>query len=292
VEIDVDVVRRLVLEQFPQWAGLPVTPVTHQGNDNRTFRLGEDLAVRLPSHESYVAAVTKEDRFLPLLSEHLTVPVPSPVAVGSPNREYPHPWSVRRWMAGQTPDLDPDLDRPGLARDLGAFLRELREVPADDGPVAGSHSFYRGCHPSVYGDEVQAALCELGDRVDVAACEGVWRTAVRSVWSSAPVWVHGDVAVGNLLTTRGRLSAVIDFGTSAVGDPACDLVIAWTFFTGRDREVFREAAGLPADVWERARGWALWKALISLRDRDSPHYQGAADTLAQLLADPVGVSAV
>jgi aminoglycoside phosphotransferase (APT) family kinase protein len=289
VEIDVDVVHRLVGEQFPAWSDLPVTPVRHQGIDNRTFRLGEDLAVRLPSHERYVASVTKEDTFLPLLSEHLTVAVPTPVAVGRPNHEYPHPWSVRRWIVGETPDREPGLDRGRLAGDVGAFLRDLREVPAADGPVAGAHSFYRGCHPSAYGDEVQVALSDLGDQIDVAACRAIWRDAVRTVWSSAPVWVHGDVAVGNLLTVHGQLAAVIDFGTSAVGDPACDLVIGWTFFTGDEREIFREAAGLPADAWARARGWALWKALITMGDPDGPHYRGAASTLAQVLAEPVSL---
>jgi aminoglycoside phosphotransferase (APT) family kinase protein len=289
VDINVEVVHRLVLEQFPQWSDLPITPVRHQGNDNRTFRLGDDLAVRLPSHESYASGITKEDRFLPLLSEHLTVSVPTSVAAGSPNQEYPYAWSVRRWMVGEAPDREPDLDRGRFAHDLGAFLRELREVPADDGPVAGMHSFYRGCHPSVYGDQVQAALSELGDQVDVAACMAIWLNAVRSVWSSAPVWLHGDIAVGNLLTTQGQLSAVIDFGTCGVGDPACDLVIAWTFLAGDDREIFREAVELPADAWTRARGWALWKALITVTDPDSPEYQSQAYALAQLLAEPESV---
>lgn len=289
VDIPAEIVRRLVAEQFPEWSGLPVTPVRRQGNDNRTFRLGVDLAVRLPSHESYVAGITKEDRFLPLLGEHLTVAVPAPVATGRPTREYPYPWSVRRWMVGDTPDRDPDLDRPRFAHDLGAFLRELRVAPADDAPVAGLHSFYRGCHPSVYGDQVQAALTDLADQVDVAACKAVWQRAVRSVWSSAPVWVHGDVAVGNLLTTEGRLSAVIDFGTCGVGDPACDLVIAWTFLEGDERELLRAAAGLPADAWARARGWALWKALVTMRGPDGPQYRSQASALAQLLAEPVGI---
>lgn len=286
MELNAEVVRRLVVEQFPEWSGLRITPVPQQGNDNRTFRLGDDLAVRLPSHESYVAGITKEDRFLPLLGEHLTVAVPTPAATGRPSREYPYPWSVRRWLTGDTADRDPDLDRDRFAGDLGAFLRELRAVPADDGPVAGLHSFYRGCHPSVYGDQVQTALSTLADHVDVAACETIWLDAVRSAWSGPPVWVHGDVAVGNLLTTQGQLSAVIDFGTCGLGDPACDLVIAWTFLEGDEREALRETAGLPADAWARARGWALWKALITMTDPDSPQCECQAGALAQLLGEP------
>jgi aminoglycoside phosphotransferase (APT) family kinase protein len=214
------------------------------------------------------------------------LPVPAPVATGRPSSEYPHPWSVRRWLEGETPDHDPDLDRAGLAHDLGEFLRDLRSVPADDGPVAGRHSFYRGCHPSVYGDQVQQALSELADQVDVDVCRAIWRAALRSVWSAPPVWFHGDVAVGNLLTARGRLRAVIDFGTCGVGDPSCDLVMAWTFFDGGERQSFREAAGLSDGCWDRARGWALWKALITMADPADPQYRAQSRVLAELVQDP------
>jgi aminoglycoside phosphotransferase (APT) family kinase protein len=243
--------------------------------------------VRLPSHDAYVAGLAKEDAFLPLLADHLSVPVPAPIATGAPSGEYPHPWSVRRWLEGETPDHDPRLDRAGLARDLGLFLRELRCVPAEAGPAAGRHSFYRGCHPSVYGDQVQAALSDLADQIDVEVCQAIWRNALRSTWSAAPVWFHGDVAVGNLLTVQGRLAAVIDFGTCGVGDPACDLVMAWTFFDGEERQIFRQAAGLAEDDWDRARGWALWKALVTLGDRTDPQYATQARALARLTQDPV-----
>lgn len=288
MDVTAETVRALVRAQFPQWAGLPVTPVPRQGNDNRSFRLGDELVVRLPSHAAYVAGIAKEDNVLPVLAEHLSVPVPCPVGTGGPDDDYPHRWSVRRWLPGATPDNDPCLDRARFAADLGHFLRELRGVPAAGGPLAGQHSFYRGCHPSVYGDQVQAALTELGERVDVGACHGIWREAVRSVWSGAPVWFHGDVAVGNLLTTDGRLSAVIDFGTCGVGDPACDLVIAWTFFDAPERQVFRGAVGLADDAWSRARGWALWKALVTVVDPEDPQYDVQARALKRLLDDATG----
>lgn len=288
MNLTAETVRALVSAQFPQWAELPVTPVARQGNDNRSFRLGDELVVRLPSHAAYVAGIAKEDSVLPLLAEHLSVPVPCPVATGRPDRGYPHRWSVRRWLVGDTPDHDPGLDRTRFAADLGEFLRELRRVPAAGGPLAGQHSFYRGCHPSVYGDQVQAALTELGERVDADACQAIWREAVRSAWSGPPVWFHGDVAVGNLLSTDGRLSAVIDFGTCGVGDPACDLVIAWTFFDAAERQVFRDAAGLADDAWDRARGWALWKALVTVVDPEDPQYDVQAQALTRLLDDAGG----
>ncbi len=285
VDISVDLVRRLVLGQFPRWADLPITPVDRQGNDNRTFRLGDELAVRLPSAERYVAGIVKEDSVLPLLADHLSLPVPVPVATGRPAGEFPHPWSIRRWIAGDTPDRDQRLNRKALARDLGAVLGELHAVPSHDGPWAGRHSFFRGCHPGVYGDQVQEALARLGDEVDREACAAAWADAVRSAWSAPPVWVHGDVAVGNLLSRQGRLAAVIDFGTCAVGDPACDLVMAWTFFDIEERRVFRESVDLPEDAWERARGWALWKALITLVDGAGADREAQARTLRQVLED-------
>lgn len=287
VDITLELVRTLVSAQFPHWTDLPIGPVARQGNDNRMFRLGDGLVVRLPSHQSYVAGISKEDRFLPLLAQHLDVPVPAPVATGRPTEEYPHPWSVRQWLAGQTPDNGPQQDRARLARDLGHFLHQLHTVPVHDGPAAGLHSFYRGCHPSVYGDQVQDALLELTGHADVEACTAIWRQALRSAWTKAPVWFHGDFAVGNLLTVQGRLSAVIDFGTCGVGDPACDLVVAWTFLEADERQIFREAVGLPDDAWARARGWALWKALTTLTDPGSSQHETQTRALTQILDDPV-----
>ncbi|MEU1688216.1 aminoglycoside phosphotransferase family protein [Micromonospora sp. NPDC005707] len=286
VDLDEQLVRRLVAAQFPRWAHLPVAPVDRQGWDNRTFRLGDDLVVRLPSAEGYVPGVAKEDRCLPELARRLPLPVPEPLAVGAPGAGYPYPWSVRRWLPGDTLEAAGQVDRPAVARDLGAFLTALRRAPAAGGPAAGRHSFFRGCHPSAYGDEVQDALDVLRGRVDTAACRDVWAHALTSAWPGPPVWFHGDVAVGNLLVAGGRLSAVIDFGTCGVGDPACDLVPAWTWFVGPERQVFREAVGLPDDAWRRARGWALWKALIQLA-RPGDRHEEQVRVLAAVLADPV-----
>lgn len=285
MEISIETVRQLIREQLPQWAELEVTPVLEQGNDNRTFRLGEELAVRLPSAEGYVAGVIKEDLWLPVMARYLSAGVPVPVATGVPSKGYPYPWSVRRWIIGTTPDRDCDLDRVALAKDLGVFLRELRAVPPGQGPAAGAHSFYRGTHPSVYGDQVQQSIGQLADQVDVKACQAIWAEAVRTAWPKDPVWFHGDVAPGNILTDGGRLIAVIDFGTCGVGDPACDLVIAWTLFTEAERGIFRDAAALSDEAWARGRGWALWKALVTLCGSASNLYPNQARALEELVAD-------
>ncbi|MDP9819297.1 aminoglycoside phosphotransferase family protein [Spirilliplanes yamanashiensis] len=287
-EIDAALVAELVREQFPRWGDLPVRAVARQGWDNRTFRLGGELAVRLPSGEGYVAAVAKEDRWLPVLAGRLPLPVPEPVGAGRPGAGYPFPWSVRRWLPGEPLDAAEGVDPAGVARDLGGFLTALRAAPAAGGPAAGRHCWFRGCHPSVYGDQVGRALDVLGDAVDAAACRAVWAAALTSAWAAAPVWFHGDVAPGNLLTVGGRLAAVIDFGTCGVGDPACDLVIAWTWLGPAERRVFRAAAGLDDDAWRRARGWALWKALATMAGLSGPDPAGhQAAVLRRVLADPV-----
>ncbi|MFF3670944.1 aminoglycoside phosphotransferase family protein [Microtetraspora malaysiensis] len=285
IDITADLVHALISEQFPEWDGLPIAPVARQGWDNRTFRLGDRLSVRLPSAEGYVAGIGKEDRCLPILAEHLPLPVPTPVATGRPAAGYPFPWSVRRWIPGDVLESVANVDRIGVARDLGGFLTALRGIPTKQGPACGRHSCFRGCHPSVYSDDVEYALDKLGHLVDVAACRAVWASALTSAWPFPPTWFHGDLAVGNLITADGKLSAVIDFGTCGVGDPACDLVMAWTYFVGDERKVFREAVGLPDDTWRRARGWALWKALITMPNSDPEGIQSRI--LTHVLADPV-----
>lgn len=285
--IDERLVAELVAEQFPRWAALPLRAVARQGWDNRTFRLGDDLSVRLPSAESYAAAVEKESRALELLDGRIPVAVPSVIAVGEPGSSYPFPWSIRRWLAGDVVDEAVRLDRVALAADLGSTLRALRSLPVDAGMPAGPHSFFRGAHPSVYSDGVDAALEQLHGDVDAAGCRSIWRAATSTAWDAAPVWFHGDVAVGNLLVVDGRLSAVIDFGTCGVGDPACDLVMAWTYFEGESRAAFRDAVGLDAATWRRARGWALWKALVTISGGSGPGAGDSRRVLDEVLRSPL-----
>ncbi|MFK3669849.1 aminoglycoside phosphotransferase family protein [Leifsonia aquatica] len=284
--IDAALVRRLVDTQFALWRDLPITPVEHDGWDNRTFRLGSELSVRLPSAAGYTEQVAKEQEWLPRLASRLPLPIPQPAAVGVPGDGYPFPWSVYRWLPGRPLALAreeaDEVEAVTLARDIGAFLVALRGVDATDGPAPGPHNFFRGAPPDVYGEEALAAIALLGD--DAPAARDIWERATASRWEAAPVWFHGDVAEGNLLVDSGRLSAVIDFGTSGVGDPACDLVPAWTMFDEAARTAFRDAVALDDATWARARGWALWKAAITLRDR--PADVGSRTTLRRLLADP------
>jgi aminoglycoside phosphotransferase (APT) family kinase protein len=267
--IDAALATRLVAAQFPKWAELPVLPVDQPGWDNRTFRLGDAMSVRLPSAVAYVPSVEKEHTWLPRLAPQLPLPIPVPLALGAPSSEYPWPWSVRGWIDGRPSSRDRIRDLVEFARDLVAFLVALQGVDPSGGPAAGAHCFHRGGSLRGYDSETHAAIAELGPRIDGAAATDAWEAALEATWTGPPVWFHGDIASGNLLLDdRGDLSAVIDFGTSGVGDPACDLVIAWTLFDGESRAEFTRL--MPADdaMWARARGWALWKALITI---DNPY---------------------
>lgn len=289
-EIDAALVARLVAEQFPAWADLPVRAADPQGWDNRTFRLGSDLSVRLPSAAAYVPGTTKEQRVLTWLAGRLDVPVPEVVGVGRPGSGYPFPWSVRRWIDGTVASRTGG-DRTALAADVGRALRQLRAVPTDgqSGLEPGAHSFMRGARPSVYADEVVDALATLGGDVDQAACRRVWDTACSTAWTGPGVWFHGDVAPDNLVVDdAGRLSALIDFGTSGVGDPACDVVLAWTFLDTPARQVFHRELALDDDTWARGRGWSLWKALVMIVRNADPDVRATWQAvLAATLADPV-----
>lgn len=286
LRIDSALVARLIAAQLPHLAHLPVHPVARQGHDNRTFRLGKDLVVRMPSAAGYVDAVAVEDRWLPVLAPHLPVPVPEPVAVGEPGEGYPFAWSVRRWVSGEP--LEPTgIASPAVAADVAGFLRALHGIRASDGPPAGERTSFRGAHLSVYDRDVRRALAAIGWAIDADAAEAIWEDALAWSWQAAPVWVHGDVAAANLLASGGRLVGVIDFGQMGVGDPACDLVLAWTGLDASGRRLLRDAVGLDDDTWRRARGWALWKALITLEDRGAAQRDVQARALAAVLADPV-----
>ena len=262
--IDASLVKRLVSAQFPQWTDLPITPVEVDGWDNRTFQLGPDMSVRLPSAEAYAAQVEKEHRWLPILAPRLPLPIPVPLAMGIPAEGYPWRWSVYRWLDGAIASPDRIDDLSEFATRLAGFLAALQQIDPAGGPPPGPHNFYRGGPLKTYDAESRNSITALGDQIDAGRATAVWEAALAATWHGSPVWFHGDVSATNLLVRDGRLYSVIDFGCSGVGDPACDVTIAWTLLSGESREAFRAALPLDAATWARGRGWALWKALITL----------------------------
>lgn len=272
VEVDVGLVRRLLEHQLPQWAGLPLARVDSAGTDNALFRLGRELVVRLPRISWAVDDVEKECRWLPRLADRLPVAIPAPVAQGDPGAGYPHRWWIYRWLEGAHPTVD--RQPPALAQQLAHFVTALRAVDATGGPAAS-----RGVPLADRDEYTRGAIASLAGVVDNRAAIAAWECALQvPAWDGPPVWVHGDLAPGNLLVADGRLSAVIDFGCLGVGDPACDLIVAWNLLPARDRDGYREALGVDEATWQRGRGWALSIALgqLSYYAETNPSLAGSA----------------
>ena len=266
LEITTTIVTALIAEQFPQFSHLPIRPVANGGNDNRTFRLGSEMSIRLPSGEEYVRQVQKEQTWLPRIATHLPLPIPSPISMGLPSKDYPWNWSIYKWLEGTSAnslELN-DAHLEIIAFQLAEFLKEFHQFDADGAPAPGLHNWWRAAHTSVYDAETRELIEKLNGFIDADKAIKLWQRAINSKWDQAPVWVHGDVASGNLLVKDNKLAAVIDFGCMGIGDPACDLTIAWTFFRGKSREIFKATLRLDEDTWARARGWAMWKALYEI----------------------------
>jgi aminoglycoside phosphotransferase (APT) family kinase protein len=274
VEITPKLVQELLAAQFPEWAHLPITPVELSGHDNRTFRLGEEMLVRLPSSKDYAEQVKKEQKWLPIIAPHLSFPIPQPLTMGKPTPSYPWHWSIYKWLDGASANslLIEDIDLPTIALQLAQFLNELHQINTQDAPPPGLHNYWRGAHPSVYDTETKENIPKLSNLIDIAKALAVWEQAISAKWTQAPVWIHGDFASGNIVVKDRQLAAIIDFGCMGIGDPACDLVIAWTFLKEQSRQIFKDNLSLDAGTWARARGWALWKAsfeLVALEDKAS-----------------------
>jgi aminoglycoside phosphotransferase (APT) family kinase protein len=291
-DIDAALVRRLVGAQFPQWAGLPLEAVKSAGTDNAIYRLGGELAVRLPRFARAAGQVEKEQAWLPRLAPRLPLPVPVPVAMGAPGEGYSWRWSVCRWLPGENAIAAPVRDLDRAASELAGFIAALQTVDATGGPAPGQHNSGRGVPLAERDRMVRAALARLHGIVDVAAVTREWEAALAApVWERPGVWLHGDIHPGNLLTVDGRINAVIDFGCLGVGDPACEMIAAWMVLTSASRRIFRTALAVDDVTWARGRGWALSMAVVAL-----PYYLDTNPTLvglarraiAELVADPGG----
>lgn len=283
MEITVEIVRRLIKEQFPQWKELDIRPVAKSGNDNRTFHLGDKMTVRLPSGKAYAAQVAKEIRWLPYLQEHLDYPVSKPIAAGKPTDYYPFPWSVNLWVEGSTLLECSNIDQKLFAKELSEALKKLQAIDCQSGPEAGQHNFYRGGDLKIYHQETVNALKALENRLPVKKLRAIWDTCISEKYKGKDVWVHGDVAPGNILLQNNRFYGMIDFGILGTGDPACDYAMAWTYFDEESRKIF--LADLPEDMVHRARGWALWKALITFDDGNEDFRENARYTVGAILRE-------
>ena len=284
VDIDAQLVQRLLAIQFPKWAKLPIKQVVSAGTNNALYKLGEDMVVRLPRIESAVKHIDTERTWLPRLAPQLPVAVPLPLGLGTASEGFPWPWTIYTWLDGVNPEAD-HLVEPGLlAQDIADFILAMQKVELLDGPPAR-----RGEPLQTQNLQVRQALIALEGVIDTGAATKTWKECLKlPAWYKPPVWVHGDLMPGNLLIVSNRLSAVVDFEGVGMGDPACDLIVAWNLLPANVRDDFRNTVSVDDATWERGKGWAFSMAIIQLpyyKDTNPIMAANARYVIGEVLAD-------
>ncbi|HEY6792219.1 MAG TPA: aminoglycoside phosphotransferase family protein [Trebonia sp.] len=281
--IDIDLVRRLVDAQFPAWTELPLQLLHPPGSDHAIYRLGKELSVRLPRHSGALGQARKEFEWLPRLAPCLPLAIPVSLGVGEPAFGYPWSWAVSRWLDGEVATVEALADSSVAAIQLGGFLTALhRFVPAEIPALAAREDL--SVRPLAQRDRAtRAAIAAVDGVFDATAMTRLWDEALSAPgWDRPPLWVHGDFHTGNLLTVDGRLSAVIDFGGLGIGDPACDLTVAFTLMSAKSRAAFRATLDMDDATWTRGRGWALATGLNAYTSYAAVNSRLAAQTTRQI----------
>ncbi|MBA2715011.1 MAG: aminoglycoside phosphotransferase family protein [Rubrobacteraceae bacterium] len=284
VDIDAALVSRLVAEQFPRLANLPIRAVESTGTVNAIYRLGDHLYARLPRVGEWAVDLDKEWHWLPKFAPCLSLRIPEQVAKGHPASSYPFPWAIYGWIDGQPYSDELVDDEHQAARDLAQFVVELRRIDPAVGAPRG------GRRPLRELDAVtRAAIESARDIIDGDAATAAWERALEApAWNGTPVWIHTDLLRPNVLVRGGRLRAIIDFGGVGVGDPAADVIAAWSVFGRTGRRVFRGALDVDDGTWNRARGFALHQAamIIPYYGETNPGFVAQAKrTVDEILTD-------
>ncbi len=256
LKIDEVLVKNLLLDQFPTWAHLKIKQVESSGTDNAIFRLGSDMCVRLPKVDWASGDAKNEQAILASLKK-LPLFTPRVFALGLPNKSYPWNWSICDWLDGENA-YEAALDLDDAALKMADFLCGLRMSPN----VALSK---RGGPLSDEDEEVKKALISLEGKIDTTSAQKIWQQCLKiPLWSGQKTLVHGDLLPANLLVKNNKLYGVIDWGLSGLGDPSCDLIVAYSLFNLYTRNIFRKALAVDDETWVRGLGRALAISLIIL----------------------------
>lgn len=281
VEVNEEVVKRLISEQFPQFAGLPVIKVDSTGTVNAIFRLGEKYCVRLPRLSWAVESLRREWDLLPIISKNVTTTVPEVIGKGRPNADYPFSWAIYGWVQGDIYD-NSLICETETAKALAQFITELRSIQVFDNELKA------GRKPLCELDEITVqAITECKGDIDCEKALNVWRGLLDTEpWDGNPVWIHADLLKPNILVNGGRISAIIDFGSAGVGDPAFDVTPAWTVLTSETRELFRSILSVDENTWLRAKAYALHQAALIIpyyRESNPAFVSQAKNTIQNIL---------
>ncbi|MBP2616236.1 aminoglycoside phosphotransferase family protein [Chryseobacterium jejuense] len=278
LEISENLVQSLLDKQCSRWAKLPLSRVSSNGTVHTLYRLGKEFIIRLPRIEWVEGTVNdtieKEFKWIPLLSKLVDVSLGEPVFKGEADENYPWSWTIATWNEGDNPDFEKENEYNVLAEDLADFLNSLHTIKLSGGPWSR-----RGVPLQAQDVDTRKAIAELKAEIDVRAVTELWNQLLETPqWNQDPLWVHGDLLPGNILIRDNRLTAIIDFSDLGIGDPACDLIIAWSLFNHSSRQVFRNYLQyIDEDTWKRGKGWALSIALIML-----PYYKYSNPFMASL----------
>lgn len=272
IEIDISLVKSLITSQFPQWQDFSIRQIDAIGTDNAIFRLGDTMAVRIPRIKKAAAHIEKEYQWLPKLTSHLPLTIPVPIAKGKRTESYPWQWSIYRWIEGESA-VDTISNLSQAAINLGHFVVALRNIDATGGPIC-----HRGKPLQTRDKETRDAIVSWRNVIDIDAAITIWnRSLALPLWGGKSVWIHGDLHADNMLTQNGNINAIIDFGSSGVGDPAVDMMPALTILSSETRQKFREIVNVDDATWGRGRGWALTFGLVAY-----PYYKNTNPTLAKI----------
>ncbi|MCP2030807.1 aminoglycoside phosphotransferase (APT) family kinase protein [Okibacterium sp. HSC-33S16] len=288
ISITADLVRRLIATQFPRASHQELREFHSTGTVNAVFRLGEKHLVRLPRMDRWGDDLEREVRWLPFLAGHLSVRIPRVAFVGSPTADFPAPWAVYEWLDGTPYADDAIVDELAAARYLAAFIRELRRVPPDGAPPAGRRPL-QDLDAVTRESIVASAAVSDGEQLDISRLTAEWDQLVRTpAWSGPSVWIHTDLLRPNILAAQGQIAGIIDWGGAGIGDPAADVIAAWSVFGPDGRRDFREALDVDDATWDRARGYALHQAalIIPYYEESNPAFvQTAVRTIGEILSD-------
>jgi len=272
-KIDNITVQNLIFSQFPNWKTETIKQISFSGTDNIVFKLGKDKCIRLPRTLQAAVQLKKEQEWLPKLRPNLCLKIPKLLAVGNATDTYPYTWSIHDWIEGQDAyEKEPEnLDE--IAKKLASFLNSLQNICTKSAPTAK-----RGLSLKTQNDAVMKAISNLTELHDPKTLESLWKNFLQTPeWNKSAVWVHADLLPSNLIIKDNKLHAVIDFGLSGVGDPACDLIPAWGLFDKPSRNTFKKNLNVCKDTWNRGKGWAFSIALIII-----PYYHRSNPKLASI----------
>lgn len=285
VDITESLVTRLLREQHPDLLDLPLRHVA-SGWDNATWRLGDDLALRLPRRTASAQLILHEQRWLPEIARRVSLPVPEPLRVGRPSGAYPWSWSVVRWLEGEDATRVP-VAATEAAR-LGRFLGELHEPAPSEAPQNPFRGVPLTERQSGFDERFARLRSTLpAGTLDFEALLEIWRDALAEPFDEEARWLHGDLHPKNVLAANGRLVGIVDWGDLAGGDPATDLASAWMLFPRETRaELWRSYGDPDAGLLRRAAGWATLLGVILLDTGladDPPFREVGRRTLVRLV---------